>query len=95
MRLRTGLLKSATAVSFSPSQLFTAGEAGVWYDPSDLTTLFQDTAGTTPVTTPGQTVALMLDKSRVQSFGGPRRNGLVQSNSFSSSPLLKLICGHW
>lgn len=43
--------------------LFSADEPGVWYDPSDLTTLFQDTAGTTPVTTPGQTVGLMLDKS--------------------------------
>jgi hypothetical protein len=48
---------------FSPFTLFAGGEEGVWYDPSDLTTLFQDTAGTTPVTTPGQTVALMLDKS--------------------------------
>lgn len=48
---------------FSPFTLFAGGEEGVWYDPSDLTTLFQDVAGTTPVTTPGQTVALMLDKS--------------------------------
>jgi hypothetical protein len=48
---------------FSPAILFAGGEPGVWYDPSDLATLFQDTAGTTPVTTPGQTVALMLDKS--------------------------------
>jgi hypothetical protein len=48
---------------FSPAVLFANNEPGVWYDPSDLATLFQDTAGTTPVTTPGQTVALMLDKS--------------------------------
>jgi hypothetical protein len=34
-----------------------------WYDPSDLSTLFQDTAGTVPVTADGQTVALMRDKS--------------------------------
>jgi hypothetical protein len=46
------------------SQLFALNEPGVWYDPSDLTTLFTDPAGTTPVTTPGQTVALMLDKSK-------------------------------
>jgi hypothetical protein len=32
-------------------------------------TLFQDTAGTTPVTTPGQTVALMLDKSKGLTLG--------------------------
>jgi len=48
---------------FSPAILFAGGEPGVWYDPSDLTTLFQDTAGTIPVTTAGQTAGLMLDKS--------------------------------
>lgn len=48
---------------FSPASLFAMGEQGVWYDPSDLSTMFQDTAGTIPVTTPGQTVALILDKS--------------------------------
>jgi hypothetical protein len=54
---------------FSPAVLFANNEPGVWYDPSDLTTLFQDTAGTTPVTTPGQTVALMLDKSKGLTLG--------------------------
>ncbi len=44
--------------------LFALGEPGVWYDPSDLTTLFQDAAGTTPVTTPAQPVGLVLDKSQ-------------------------------
>jgi hypothetical protein len=43
--------------------LFANDEEGVWYDPSDLSTLFQDTAGTTPVTTAGQTVGQTLDKS--------------------------------
>jgi hypothetical protein len=47
----------------SPVALFANGEVGAWYDPSDLTTLFQDSAGTTPVTAPNQTVGLMLDKS--------------------------------
>jgi hypothetical protein len=50
--------------SFSPASLFALSEPGAWYDPSDLTTLFQDSAGTTPVTTPGQSVGLMLDKSQ-------------------------------
>lgn len=49
--------------SSSPASLFAASEPGVWYDPSDLTTLFQDDAGATPVTTPGQTVGRILDKS--------------------------------
>ena len=55
-----GMLGSA---SFSPAALFASGEEGAWYDPSDLSTLFQDSAGTTPVTTAGQPVGLMLDKS--------------------------------
>ena len=52
-----------TVAGFSPFTLFAGGEEGVWYDPSDLTTLFTDVAGTTPVTTPGDAIALMLDKS--------------------------------
>lgn len=43
--------------------LFANGEQGAWYDPSDLSTLFQDAAGTTPVTASGQPVGRMLDKS--------------------------------
>jgi len=48
---------------YSPSNLFASSEPGAWYDPSDLTTLFQDSAGTTPVTAAGQPVGKMLDKS--------------------------------
>lgn len=43
--------------------LFGAGEQGGWYDVSDMSTLFQDAAGTTPVTAVEQPVGLMLDKS--------------------------------
>ena len=42
--------------------MFRNGEQGAWYDPSDLTTLFQDSAGITPVTAFEQPVGLMLDK---------------------------------
>lgn len=48
---------------FTPELLFKSGEQGVWYDPSDLSTLFQDSAGTTPVTASEQPVGRMLDKS--------------------------------
>jgi hypothetical protein len=41
----------------------TATPLVAWYDPSDITTLFTDTAGTTPVTASGDTVALIKDKS--------------------------------
>lgn len=43
--------------------LFAAGEQGLWIDPSDFSTMFQDSAGTTPVTATGQPVGLILDKS--------------------------------
>lgn len=59
----TGLIYGRPWVQFLPSDLFLAGEQGVWFDPGDISTLFQDTAGTIPVTTPGQSVALMKDKS--------------------------------
>ena len=43
--------------------LFSLGEQGFAYDPNDLTTLYQDAAGTIPVTAAGQPVGLMKDKS--------------------------------
>lgn len=49
--------------AFDPKSLFELGEQGVIYDPSDLSTLWQDSAGTTPVTAAGQPVGRMLDKS--------------------------------
>ncbi len=48
---------------WTPAELFEASQDGAWYDPSDLTTLFQDAAGTIPVTGDGDPVGLMLDKS--------------------------------
>lgn len=47
----------------TPARLFRSGEQGFWYDPSDLSTMFQDSAGTTPVTATGQLVGRILDKS--------------------------------
>ena len=49
--------------NFDPLDLFKDGKQGVWYDPSDKSTLFQDVAGTVPVTKDGDPVALMRDKS--------------------------------
>lgn len=48
---------------FIVESLFANNEQGVWYDPSDMNTLFQDDAGTIPVTASGQTVGRILDKS--------------------------------
>lgn len=66
---------------FSPRRLFLAGEQGVWYDVSDFATLFQDSAGTTPVTAIEQPVGLILDKSG-------RGNHASQSTT-TSRPILR------
>jgi hypothetical protein len=58
-------LFSSTTLSrgaFSPATLFAANEPGIWLDPSDLSTVFTDTAGTT-LATVGQAVARINDKS--------------------------------
>lgn len=53
----------AEPLPFTPGELFSSGELGAWFDISDMSTLFQDVAGTTPVTSDGDPVALILDKS--------------------------------
>ena len=42
---------------------FTSATSMAVYDPSDLATLFQDSAGTTPVTADGDPVGLILDQA--------------------------------
>lgn len=64
--------------NWSPMVLFAAGEQGAWYDPSYLSTLYQDSAGTTPVTALGQPVGLMLDKSK-----GTRGPEIVTNGGFN------------
>ena len=54
---------SASAPAFSPTSLYSSGSQGIWLDPSDLSTMFSDRAGTIPVTTPGTVVGKRLDKS--------------------------------
>jgi hypothetical protein len=77
----TGVLHGLTGVSTLTSLLFGDGQAGAMYDPSDLSTLWQDSAGTTPVTSDGDPVGRMDDISG---------NGyhLVQSSA-SSRPIYR------
>lgn len=65
---------------FSPDELFANGEQGAWYDPSDFSTMFQDAAGTTPVTAVEQPVGLILDKSKGLVLG----SALNSNSSFDS-----------
>jgi hypothetical protein len=77
------------STSFTPATLFSRGEQGVWLDPSELGTMFQDRAGTTPVTTPGQLVGLRLDKSQQLALGPE----LLGNPSFTSSANYSLLAG--
>lgn len=63
-QLRPGMHAGAGAAIWTPRSLFSNGEQGWWFDNSDLSTLFQDSAGTTPVTAAGQPVGLQMDKSK-------------------------------
>ena len=63
LRALNGLSGLRTSNGFSPAILFANGEQGLWLDPSDTSTLFQDNAGATPVTSFGQAVGLIRDKS--------------------------------
>ena len=63
------------------SSLYNKNEQGFAYDFNDLSSMFQDTAGTIPVTTVGQSVAKVLDKSG-------RGNHLIQS-TLASRPILR------
>jgi hypothetical protein len=63
LRLNRARVQKVIVPPWSPAFLFSAGQQGFWYDPSDLSTLFQDAAGSTPVTTVEQPVRLMRDKS--------------------------------
>ena len=58
-------------------KLFANGEQGFFYDPNDLSTMYQDAAGTVPVTGAWQAVGLMLDKRK-----GLQRN-LVKNTDFT------------
>lgn len=72
---------------FLPGSLFAAGERGLWLDPSDLTTMFQDSAGATPVTGAGQVVGLIQDKS------GNGNNAFQDTEA--NKPILRNALGLW
>ena len=70
---------------FSPLNLFSNSEQGAWYDPSDFSTMFQDSAGTIPVTAVEQPVGLIRDKSG-------RGNHASQSTA-AARPMLRQEAG--
>jgi len=83
-----GLIGGSTNPDAVIEALFASGEQGAWYDPSDLSTMFQDSAGTTPVTADGQPVGLILDKSKELAL-----QELVVNGSFDSGASWTLVGG--
>lgn len=65
---------------FNPRVLFAAGEAGAFYDPSDLSSMYQDSAGTTAAAVDSP-VGRILDKSG-------RGNHAVQATA-AARPMLR------
>lgn len=62
--LGLGLTRGQGGGVFSPHHLYQSGDILLWYDPSDLSTMFTNTTGTTQVSADGDSVALMLDKGQ-------------------------------
>ncbi len=84
MRALAALEAQTHTVSWLPSDV---SGLQLWLDASDISTLWQDSAGTTPVTTNGQSVGRWLDKSsnaRVYSQSTAGRLPLYQSSGLGS-----------
>lgn len=54
---------ASAPVTFDPASLFAGGFSGVWYDLSDVATLFQLSGGTVPVAAPGDPIGYIGNKS--------------------------------
>ncbi len=59
-----GIKTFGFGANFDPLDLFAGGKQGAWYDPSDLTTLYQDAVMLVPVTASGDPVGARLDLSK-------------------------------
>jgi len=79
--------------AFDPASLFASGEDGVWYDPSDLTTMWTDTAGTTQTTAvlEGVTPTSANQVARIDDKSG-NGNHALQGTS-PAQPILRVTSG--
>lgn len=77
-----GVGNAGVAVPQDPLTMFAHGEPGLWFDPSDFSSMYQDIAGTNPVTAAGQSVGRIVDKSGNGYYAAPtldaRRPTLAQ-----------------
>ena len=85
---KLGAIGKAIAAAWSPADLT---DLAAWYDPSDLSTMFNDSAGTTPVATPGTVADSANPVGLIQDKSG---NGHHASQSTSTArPLLSAYDG--
>ena len=84
MKARATLLgghRAPTALADFIAGLFASTPASAWYDPSDLSTMYQDNFGQTAVTGVEQPVGLIMDKSKGLP---PRGADVVLNGGFDS-----------
>ena len=79
---------SLTAKLFNILDNFALGEVGFLFDPSNFSSLYQDSAGTIPVTMDGQPVGMILDLSG-------NGNHAIQTNNLYRPALNKDENGHF
>lgn len=60
---RMGVARGASGSGFDIASLYAGGKKGMWYQPLDASTRFQDQAGTMPATIANPATGLLLDKS--------------------------------
>ena len=77
-----GYVLPSYSVLFTPKSI---GGMQLWLDASDLNTLFQNAAGTTPVTGSGQQVQYWADKSGVGNTGFATGTPTYTINSFNTN----------
>lgn len=84
--MKPSLRQLLLAGRWTPARLFANGEQGAWYDPSDLSTQFQDSSGTTAAAL-SLPVGLISDKSgrgnHASQATAPSRPTLVQPTYYS------------
>lgn len=85
---RMGATGGTPSLAAQISAMFAQSPQGAWYDPSDFSTLFQDSAGTTPVTVVQQALGRVNDKSG-------RGNNATQATAASRSILRQDVGGSY
>ena len=92
MNFYDGLYTPISSGGFSPTSI---PGLSLWFDPSDVTTLYQNSSLTAPITADGQTVSGMADKSG-NGYSATSTNGPVyKTNIKNSLSILRFNGSQW